>query len=121
MIPFLQGLLLVAVVAASACVVVRWLVPILLRAVVDVLEDIVAVTAGVLLLPEYWLSTALRAWGGCPPQVAYEFSAAIASVAHHLQRILRRLCLGLARAATAVQPALVATVAGGLTGIGLLT
>jgi hypothetical protein len=117
----LVGLLQVAVVAAVACPVVHWVVPIVLRAAVGILEETVGAVASLLLLPEYWVSTAIRARGGCPPQLAHEFGGAVAGTATHLQRFVRRVCLGLSRAARAVQPVVVAVVAGGLMAINLLT
>ena len=114
MTALLQELLLIIVIAASACIAVRWLVPIALRLVLDILEDAVAFVAALLLLPEYWLSTTIRERQDSPPQVAYEYSAAVAGVARHLQLALRRICRGLAVAAHAAHPVLVAAIAVGL-------
>ena len=113
---FLQGLLLVAAFAATACAVARWVVPIVLRSAVDVLDELVVAVAGLALLPEYWLSSQIRAHGRCPPRLAYEFGRVVAVLACQAQQVLRRLCLGFAKAATAVHPGIVATIAGGFTG-----
>lgn len=115
----LQGFLLIAAMAATACAVARWVMPVVLRAAVGVLDDAVVVAAGLVLLPEYWLSTQVRAHGRCPPRMAYEFGNAVAASACRARQVLRAVCLGLAKAAAVVHLGVVATIAGGFTGFEL--
>lgn len=110
MTDFLKNLLFVVAVAGSAVVVARWILPVALRLVLDLLEDIVAATAAVLLLPEYLLSRTVRARGGSPPQLAYEYGALVAGCARHVQLVLRRICRGLVVLGRTLPPAAVAAI-----------
>lgn len=107
--------MLVALAAAAAPVVVRWIFPVVLRVAVDILADVILVAAGLILLPDFWVSVKFRSSGRCPPKFVYEFGSLVAAVACHSQRFLRRLCLGLIRAAAAANPGIVAVIAGTLT------
>ena len=111
----LQGLLLVILAAAAAPVVVRWIFPVVLRVAVDILADVILVAAGLILLPDFWVSVNCRSSGRCPPKLVYEFGSLVAAIASHSQRFLRRLCLGCIRAAEAAHPGIVAVIAGTLT------
>jgi hypothetical protein len=111
----LQGLFLVALAAAAAPVVVRWIFPVVLRVAVDILADVILVAAGLVLLPDFWVSVNFRSSGRCPPKLVYEFGLLVAAIASHSQRFLRRLCLGCIRAAAAAHPGIVAVIAGTLT------
>jgi hypothetical protein len=111
----LHGIFLVALAAAAAPVVVRWIFPAVLRVAVDILADVILVAAGLILLPDFWVSVNCRSSGRCPPKLVYEFGSLVAAIASHSQRFLRRLCLGCIRAAAAAHPGIVAVIAGTLT------
>jgi hypothetical protein len=101
--------------------VVRWILPVVLRVVVDILADVILVVAGLILLPDFWVSTNFRSSGRCPPKLVYEFGSLVAAVASHTQRFLRRLCLGFVRAAAVADLRIVAAIAGILTAALLVT
>jgi hypothetical protein len=113
---FLYHLVITAVIAVATCIVVRWVLPTLLRMALGLLLDCVLWIGAILLLPEYWLSSARRRGTGCPPYVAYEYASAV-TVVHLLPR---RGLRGLAVAAHAAPLPLVAVVAGGLYVAGLM-
>ena len=93
----------------------------MLRIATDILADVILVFAGLILLPDFWVSVNFRSFGRCPPKVVYEFGSLVAAVASHSQRFLRRLCLGFIRAAAAAHPGIVAVIAGTLTAALLIT
>ncbi|MGH3973164.1 MAG: hypothetical protein ACRDS9_07550 [Pseudonocardiaceae bacterium] len=99
MLSFLREIVLIALLAAVACVVVGWLLPRVLQAAAEPLTDGVAFLAAVLLLPEYWLSTAMRERRGSPPAISYQYGDAVAGTARVLQCLFRELCSGLAEGA----------------------
>ena len=101
--------------------VVRLILPVVLRVTVDILADLIVVIAGLILLPDFWVSGNFRSSGRCPPKLLYEFGSLVAAIACHSQRFLRRLCLGFARAAAIVDPRIVAAIAGTLTGARLVS
>lgn len=101
--------------------VVRWILPVVLRVVVDILADVILVVAGLILLPEFWVSANFRSSGRCPPKLVYEFGSLVAAVASHTQRFLRRLCLGFVRAAAVADLRIVSAIAGILTAVLLVT
>ena len=101
--------------------VVRWILPVVLRVVVDILADVILVVAGLILLPEFWVSVNFRSSGRCPPKLVYEFGSLVAAVASHTQRFLRRLCLGFVRAAGVADLRIVSAIAGILTAVLLVT
>jgi hypothetical protein len=68
----LREIALIALLAAVACAVVGWVLPLVLQAAAEPLTDGVAFVAAVLLLPEYWLSTAVRERRGSPPAISYQ-------------------------------------------------
>jgi hypothetical protein len=65
-----------------------------LRVAVDILADVILVAAGLILLPDFWVSVNCRSSGRCPPKLVYEFGSLVAAIASHSRRFLRRLCLG---------------------------
>jgi hypothetical protein len=95
----LREIALIALLAAVACAVVGWVLPLVLQAAAEPLTDGVAFVAAVLLLPEYWLSTAVRERRGSPPAISYQYGDVVAGTAQVLQRLLRGLCSGLAEGA----------------------
>jgi hypothetical protein len=109
------GLLLVILAAAAAPVIVRWILPVVLRVAVDILTDLILVVAGLILLPDFWVSVNCRSSGRCPPKLVYEFGSLVAAVASHSQRFARRVCLGFIRTAEMAHPGIIAVIAGTLT------
>lgn len=99
MLSVLREIALIALLVAVACVAVGWVLPLVLQAAAEPLTDGVAFLAAVLLLPEYWLSIAVRERRGSPPAISYQYGDAVAGTAQVLQRLLRELCLGLAEGA----------------------
>lgn len=114
MTAFLYQLVVVAVVGAAGCVAVRWVLPILLRIALGLLLDAVLCLGAILLLPEYWLSSARRRRRGRPPTGAYEYASAVAGACRAVHLLLRRGLRGLAVAAHAAPLPLVAIITGGL-------
>lgn len=98
MLSVLREIALIALLAAVACAVVGWILPLVLQTAAEPLTDGVAFLAAV-LLPEYWLSTAVRERRGSPPAISYQYGDAVAGTARVLQRLLRELCSGLAEGA----------------------
>jgi hypothetical protein len=117
---FLYHLVITAVIAVATCIVVRWVLPTLLRMALGLLLDCVLWIGAILLLPEYWLSSARRRGTGCPPYVAYEYASAVTGICRVVHLLLRRGLRGLAVAAHAAPLPLVAVVAGGLYVAGLM-
>lgn len=111
MTAFLREAILIVVIACSACVLVRWVVPAVLRAVSGPLADGVAVLAACLLLPEYLVSSHARRRGSAPPHLAYEYGSAVAGATDRLQRVVRGLCRVLAAGAPNAPLPLVAVAA----------
>ena len=111
---FLHHLVVVAVVVAAGCVAVRWVLPTLLRITLGLLLDAVLCLGAILLLPEFWLSSAQRRRRGRPSTGAYEYASAVAGVCRAVHLLLRRGLRGLAVAAHAAPLPLVAIITGGL-------
>jgi hypothetical protein len=109
---------LVIALAAGLAAMAGWVAPGLLRVAAEVLDALVAAAAGLVLLPEYLLSNAARADGRCPSALAYEFGEIVAVLACSTQQILRRICMGLAKALSATPPGVLAVVGGGLAAAG---
>ena len=64
----IHGLLLVALAAAATPMVVRWILPVVLRVVVDILADVILVVAGLILLQVLEVGANFRSSGRCPTQ-----------------------------------------------------
>jgi hypothetical protein len=110
----LREVLLLGVVGVSAPVVVRWLLPAVLRLLLEPLLDVIGFAAACLLLPEYLVSTVARRRTGAPPSIAYEYGALVAGAAGLVQRVLRRACRLLAVVAQNVPAAAAAAMAIGV-------
>jgi hypothetical protein len=95
---FLSFVLLVAVV----CLAVRYLLPAVVKALVDPLCGVVGMLAALLVLPEYWISTACRRNGGGPPHLAYLYGDGVCRLARMGHRGVRLALRSLALAAHAV-------------------
>jgi hypothetical protein len=109
------GVLPVAIAAVAACLTTRWVGPKVLRALAKGLQTAVAVIAAVMILPEYWITTASRSRHRCPSQLAYNYGAAIGRVTLLLHWIIGLLLYGSANTLRAIPVPLVAIAAGGLT------
>jgi hypothetical protein len=100
------------VVMAVACVVVRWLLPLVLRLSQRPLQDLIDLTAALLVLPECLLSSTCRRVVGMPPRISYEYAAAIGWAAHIVHSVLGRAFPVVARIAGRIPAPVVAVVAG---------
>lgn len=114
LIRFFQSITLVALIIAVACVVVRWVVPLVLEILIKPLQDGIAAVAGLALLPEYALTTIMRWMGRSPFRIAYDLGDAIAWVVRTSCVTVRITFDGLSRAARSVHPAIVAVISGGI-------
>ncbi|MEV4145433.1 hypothetical protein AB0J40_17305 [Amycolatopsis sp. NPDC049691] len=106
-----QALPGLAVVVAMACLVVRFVVPVALRTLVEPARDVVTLLAALLVLPEYWVSRAHRRAGGTPPHLAYLYGHGVTRLAWLGDRGVVLTLRSLARAAVAVHPLVVGLVA----------
>lgn len=114
LISFCQSIILVALVIAVTCVVIRWVVPLTLRILTRPLQDSIAAVAGLVLLPEYLLTTIMRRMGRSPFCIAYDLGDATAWTVRTLCVTVRITFGGLSRAARSVHPAIVAVISGGI-------
>jgi hypothetical protein len=96
--------------AAVVCLVMRYLLPRMLTALVEPLCGVVGMVAALLVLPEYWVSTAYRRDGGGPPRLAYLYGDGVCQLARLGRRCVRRAFRSLAWAAHTVPPLAVALV-----------
>jgi hypothetical protein len=108
----LAGLSWFLFVAATICLAVRYLVPAVLRAIVDPLCGLVGMLAALLVLPEFWISTAYRRDGGGPPSLAYLYGEGVCRLARLGHRAIRLTLRSLAKAANTVPPLAVALIVG---------
>jgi hypothetical protein len=104
----LPGLFLVV---AVACVVVRFVVPVALRTLIEPARDVVTLVAALLVLPEYWVSRSRRRAGGTPPHLAYIYGNGVTHLAWLGDRGVVLVLRSLARAAVTVHPLAVGLVA----------
>lgn len=104
----LPGLLLVMTVA---CVSVRFVVPVALRTLIEPARDAVTLIAALLVLPEYWVSTARRRAGEAPPHLAYVYGNGVTRLAWLGDRGVALALRSLARTAVRVHPLVVGLVA----------
>lgn len=111
---FFQSITLIALITAVACVVVRWIVPLVLEILTKPLQDGIAAVAGLVLLPEYALTTIMRWMGRSPFRIAYDLGDAMTWVVRTSCVTVRITFEGLSRAARSVHPAIVAVISGGI-------
>jgi hypothetical protein len=104
------GFLGFVLVTAAVCLAVRYLLPVVLTALVEPLCGVVGMLATLLVLPEFWISTACRRDGGGPPHLAYLYGDGVCRLARIGHRGVRLFLQSLARAARTVPPAAVALV-----------
>jgi hypothetical protein len=105
-----HGFLEFVLVTAVVCLAVRYLVPVVLTALVEPLCGVVGMFAALLVLPEFWISTACRRNGGGPPHLAYLYGDGVCRLARIGHRGVRLSLQSLARAARMVPPVAVALV-----------
>lgn len=107
------GPVIIAVIIA--CLTTRWVVPLVLRMLATSLQGAVAMVAALVILPEYYVSSASRRRHVPPPQLAYDYGAAVGWLASLTHRIVGSLFRNLANAIGAIPMAVVAIVTGVLT------
>jgi hypothetical protein len=106
-----------AVVVASAllaALLVRWVLPPVLRAVIAPVQDAISALATLVVLPEYLVTTVLRHADRKPPRLAYDYSAAVTGVARYGRTAAGLLLGGVSRGAAKAHPLLVAVGFGAL-------
>jgi hypothetical protein len=108
----LAGLAWFVFLATMICLAVRYLVPVVLTALIEPLCGVVGMLAALFVLPEFWISTAYRRDGGCPPSLAYLYGEGVCRLARLGHRSVRLALRSLANAAHAVPPVLVVLVLG---------
>ncbi|WP_406629277.1 hypothetical protein [Amycolatopsis sp. WGS_07] len=107
---FLHGLGVSALVIAVVCLAVRFVLPAVLKVLVEPVRGCVSLAAALLLLPEYWLSRSRRRGGAVPAQFAYAYGDGIVQLAGLGDRGVVLLLRSLAEAAATVHPLAVAGV-----------
>lgn len=115
LISFCRSIILVVLVITATCVAVRWVVPLILRILARPLQDGIVAVAGIVLLPEYLLTTIMRRRGRSPFCIAYDLGDATAWTVRTLCATVRITFGGLSRAARGVHPAIIAVISGGIT------
>lgn len=113
-IHFVRSIILVAVIVTIACVAIRWVVPPVLEILTRPLQDSIAAMAGLVLLPEYALTTIMRRMGRPPFGIAYDLGDAIAWAVRTLRVTVQVVFDNLARVARGTHPAIVAVISGGI-------
>jgi len=113
LIPPGTGPVLTAVLLA--CLATRWVTPLVLRILAGSMQATVAIVATLLIFPEYCVSPASRRRDLDPPQLAYDYGAAVGWLASLIHRIIGWTFRQLAAAIRAIPLALVSIVAAGLT------
>lgn len=108
----LAGLAWFLFIVTIICVAVRYLVPVVLTALIDPLCGVVWMLAALFVLPEFWISSAYRRDGGCPPSLAYLYSEGVCRLAGLGHRSVRLALRSLASAAHMVPPLAVALAVG---------
>lgn len=109
------GAVPVLIAVLIACLTTRWIAPLVLQMLARLIQIAVAMVAAVMIYPEYRVSTASRRRHLDPPQLAYDYGAAVGWLASLIQRTIGWLLGHLAAAIRAIPLALVAILAGGLT------
>lgn len=107
--------LLVLLVVTAACVTTRWAAPLSLRWLAALLQGAMAVSAAVMILPEYYYSAMSRRDGRNPSQLAYDYGAAVGCLAMVLHKLVGFLLRGAASVIRAVPLPLVAVATAVLT------
>lgn len=107
---FAHGFLGFVLVTAAVCLAVRYLLPVVLTALVEPLCGVVGMFAALLVLPEFWISTGYRRNGDGPPRLAYLYGDGVCRLARIGHRGVRLCLQSLARAAHTVPPVAVALV-----------
>lgn len=105
-----HGFLGFVLVTAVVCLAVQYLLPVVLTALVEPLCGVVGMFAALLVLPEFWISTACRRGGGGPPHLAYLYGDGVCRLAQVGHRGVRLSLQSLAKAAHTVPPVAVALV-----------
>jgi hypothetical protein len=113
LIPPGVGPVLIAVLVA--CLTTRWVAPLVLRMLARSIQTTVAMVATLMIFPEYCVSSASRRRHLDPPQLAYDYGAAVGWLAYLIHRTIGWLFRHLAAAIRAIPLALVAMITGGLT------
>jgi hypothetical protein len=72
------------------------------------------VLAGLMLLPEYVLTTIMRGMGKSPLRISYDFGDAVVWTARTLRATVRIVFDGAARAGYSVPPTVIAVISGGI-------
>lgn len=98
-----------------ACVTTRWVAPLVLRMLARSIQFTIAMVAMLMILPEYYVSSASRRRHLHPPQQAYDYGAAVGWLAFLIHRAVGWIFHNLANAIRAIPVAVVAMVTGGLT------
>lgn len=114
LVRFCRSAILIVSVIAVTCIAIRWVVPLALRILTRSLQDGIAAAAGLVLLPEYLLTTIMRRRGRAPFCIAYDLGDATAWTVRTLCATVRITFGGLSRASRSVHPAIVATISGGI-------
>ncbi|MDQ3763196.1 MAG: hypothetical protein M3460_16610 [Actinomycetota bacterium] len=110
-----EAIILAALAITVACIVVRWILPPVLEILARPLQDGIAAMAGLILLPEYALTTIMRRMGKAPLHISYDLGDAIAWMARTLCSAVRVILSGISRTARCVHPAIIAVISGGIT------
>jgi hypothetical protein len=92
------------ILTATTCIGVRYLLPVLFTTLAGPLCAVVVLLAALLVLPEFWISTACRRGGGGPPHLAYLYGNGVCWLAGLGHQNLRLVLRSLARAAYAIPP-----------------
>ena len=115
-----RGALFTALVVVVACVTVRWLLPLALRLLRRPVQELVQLVGACLVLPEYWVSRAIRrVTSDSPPLVVYEYGHAVGWAARLVHHVVDRVFTVVANVAARLHVAVVGVAAGAVE-IGLL-
>jgi hypothetical protein len=104
----------VVATALLAALLMCWVLPPVLRAVIVPVQDGISALATLAVLPEYLITTALRHADRKPPRLAYDYSAAVTGVARQGRTVTGLLLGGVSRGAAKAHPLLVAVAFGAL-------
>ncbi|HEX8867375.1 MAG TPA: hypothetical protein VF821_17080 [Lentzea sp.] len=107
-----QGVLFVAIAVVCACLTTRWAAPFLLRLASSALRAAIAVTAVLLIFPEYRWSTRNRRSKKPPSSIAYTYGDVVGRTSFWINRLLSVVLSAAAEAVKALPPPLVAILAG---------
>jgi hypothetical protein len=110
----LSGAALVAVVGLGACLLLRFVLPVLLRTMIQPIQEAVTLPFVAVLAPEFLVTSTLRAVGRPPLRIAYDFGDLVSWTARFCRSVVYVSLSTLARAARASHPAVTAVLFGGL-------